>query len=87
MNIENKYIAVIGAGESGVGAALLAQKKGAKIFVSDFGPIKDNYRSELSNNVIDFEEKGHTTDRILKADLVIKSPGIPNQAPIIQSLI
>ena len=86
MNIENKYIAVIGAGESGVGAALLAQKMGAQVFVSDFGSIKESYRSELSENTIEFEEKGHSTDRILRSDLVIKSPGIPNEAPIIQSI-
>ena len=86
MNIENKYIAVIGAGESGVGAALLAQKYGAQVFVSDFGSIKENLRSELSENSIEFEEKGHSTDRILRSDLVIKSPGIPNEAPIIQSI-
>ena len=86
MNIENKYIAIIGAGESGVGAALLAQNKGAQVFVSDYGAIKENYRFELIENGIDYEENDHSIERIFKADLVIKSPGIPNESPVIQSI-
>ena len=57
MSLKNKYIAVIGAGESGVGAALLAQKLGAEVFVSDYGKIKENYKKELEENSISFEEK------------------------------
>ena len=86
MDIKDKYIAVIGAGESGVGAALLAQKMGAAVFVSDFNTIKDNYRDELKENGIPFEENGHTSEKIQKASMVIKSPGIPNESPVIQSI-
>ncbi len=86
MNIKDKYIAIIGAGESGVGAALLAQNKGAQVFVSDYGAIKENYRFELIENGIDYEENDHSIERIFKADLVIKSPGIPNESPVIQSI-
>ncbi|MEZ7838445.1 MAG: UDP-N-acetylmuramoyl-L-alanine--D-glutamate ligase [Flavobacteriales bacterium] len=70
-------IAVLGAGESGVGAALLAQKKGLTVFVSDFGQIKEPYQKELSDNGIEWEQGTHTEERILAADILIKSPGIP----------
>ena len=83
MNLKNKYISIIGAGESGVGAALLAKKVGANVFVSDFNLIKDQFRKELEGNDISYEENGHTLDKIGKADLIIKSPGIPNNTPII----
>ena len=83
MNLKNKYISIIGAGESGVGAALLAKKVGANVFVSDFNLIKDQFRKELEENDISYEENGHTLDKIGKADLIIKSPGIPNNTPII----
>ena len=82
-----KYIVVLGAGESGTGAALLAQKKGYAVFVSDFGPIADQYKKELEQAGIPFEENQHTEDRILTAAEVIKSPGIPDKAPIIKKLI
>ena len=82
-----KYIVVLGAGESGTGAALLAQKMGYAIFVSDFGPIAYQYKKELEQAVIPFEENQHTEDRILTANEVIKSPGIPDKAPIIKKLI
>ncbi|MFZ4101526.1 MAG: UDP-N-acetylmuramoyl-L-alanine--D-glutamate ligase [Sphingobacterium thalpophilum] len=82
-----KYIVVLGAGESGTGAALLAQKMGYAVFVSDFGPIADQYKKELEKAVIPFEENQHTEDRILTANEVIKSPGIPDKAPIITKLI
>jgi len=84
MNLRNKYIVVIGAGESGVGAALLAQKMGADVFVSDFNLIKDDFRKELKENGISYEENGHTLEIIGRADLIIKSPGIPNKTAIIQ---
>lgn len=82
-----KYIVVLGAGESGTGAAFLAQKKGFAVFVSDFGPIADQYKKELEQAGIPFEENQHTEDRILTATEVIKSPGIPDKAPIIKKLI
>jgi UDP-N-acetylmuramoylalanine--D-glutamate ligase len=82
-----KYIVVLGAGESGTGAALLAQKKGFAVFVSDFGPVADQYKKELGQAGIPFEENQHTEDRILTATEVIKSPGIPDKAPIIKKLI
>jgi len=82
-----KYIVVLGAGESGTGAALLAQKLGYKVFVSDFGPIADQYKKELEQAVIPFEENQHTEDLILIANEVIKSPGIPDKAPIIKKLL
>ena len=82
-----KYIVVLGAGESGTGAALLAQKEGFAVFVSDFGPIADQYKKELEQAGIPFEENQHTEDRILKATEVIKSPGIPDKAPVIKKLI
>ena len=84
MNLKNKYISIIGAGESGVGAALLAKKMGADVFVSDFNLIKDQFRKELEDNDISYEENGHTLDKIGKADLIIKSPGIPNNTPVIK---
>ena len=82
-----KYIVVLGAGESGTGAALLAQKMGYSVFVSDFGPIAYQYKKELEQALIPFEENQHTEDRILTANEVIKSPGIPDKAPIIKKLI
>ncbi len=79
-------IAILGAGESGVGAAILAQKKGYAVFVSDFGKIKDKYKEVLSNKNIDFEEGKHSEEKILNAELVVKSPGIPDKAPLIVKL-
>ena len=81
-----KYIVVLGAGESGTGAALLAQKEGYDVFVSDFGPISDQYKKDLEQAGISFEENKHTEDKILNATEVIKSPGIPDKAPIIKKL-
>ena len=88
MNImEKKRIVILGAGESGTGAAILAQKKGFEVFVSDLSEIKEYYRSELDARGIEWEQKQHTEERILAADEVIKSPGIPKEAPIIQKLM
>lgn len=81
-----KRIVVLGAGESGVGAAVLAQKKGFDTFVSDMSLIKDKYKKVLDERGIRWEEGHHTEELILNADEVIKSPGIPNNAPIIQKL-
>lgn len=82
----SQLIVILGAGESGVGTAILAQAKGFAVFVSDAGSIKDNYRSELLKRNISFEEGIHTTDKIMEADLVMKSPGIPDKAPIVIAL-
>ncbi len=82
----NKYIAILGAGESGVGAAILAKKMGWNVFVSDFGAIKDEFKTELTENGFEWEEGKHSEERILNADLVIKSPGIPDKAPLIKKL-
>lgn len=79
-------VAILGAGESGVGAAILAKTKGFEVFVSDFGKIGESYKAELTAYEIEFEEQQHTETRILNADLVIKSPGIPDKAPIIKKL-
>src|ERR1700710_1676289 len=77
-----RLIAILGAGESGVGAAYLARQQGYDVFVSDFGAIADNYKKQLQDWNILFEEKQHTEAQILEAAEVIKSPGIPEKAPI-----
>ncbi|WP_259071048.1 UDP-N-acetylmuramoyl-L-alanine--D-glutamate ligase [Mucilaginibacter sp. X4EP1] len=79
-------IVVLGAGESGVGAAFLAQQQGYEVFVSDFGAIADHYKQQLIDWNIRFEEKQHTEEEILAAVEVIKSPGIPEKAPIIKKI-
>ena len=81
-----KAIAILGGGESGVGAALLAQAKGYEVFLSDFGGLKEKYRADLNRAGIDFEEGQHSEARILVATEVIKSPGIPDTAPLVQKL-
>lgn len=86
MNVAGKHIVILGAGESGVGAAILAQKLGAQVFVSDFGSVKDSFREELSEYALEFEEGQHSFERILEADLVIKSPGIPEKAAIVKAI-
>jgi len=80
-NINN--IAILGSGESGVGAALLAKAKGIGVFVSDFGKIKSSFQEELEENAIEYEQGIHTESKILVADLIIKSPGIPDSAPLV----
>ena len=76
-------IVVLGAAESGVGAAVLAQKKGFEVFVSDMGTIKPEYKSMLEQYAIEWEEGHHTEEKILNAKEIIKSPGIPENAPMI----
>jgi UDP-N-acetylmuramoylalanine--D-glutamate ligase len=78
-------IVILGAGESGTGAALLAQAKGFEVFVSDQGTIKENYKAELKQHGLEFEEGLHTESKILNASLIIKSPGIPEKAEIIKN--
>ena len=82
-----KILGIIGAAESGVGAALLAKENGWQVFVSDYGQIKDVYKNELIENKIEFEENGHSAERLLKADMIVKSPGVPSNVPIIKTLI
>ena len=74
---------MIGAQESGVGAARLAQQQGLSVFVSDAGPIKPQYRDELTARGIDFEERGHTAARVLAAGEIVKSPGVPDTASLV----
>ena len=81
-----KTIVILGGGESGIGAALLAQAKGYAVFLSDQGRLKDHYRADLNRAGISFEEGQHTESRILAATEVVKSPGIPDTAPLIQKL-
>ena len=83
---EYREIVVLGAAESGTGAAVLAHKKGYKVFVSDNGTIHKKYKSVLTHFDIDFEEGGHSLQRILSASEVIKSPGIPDEVPVIKAL-
>ena len=80
-------LVILGAAESGVGTAVLAQKQGYEVFVSDMGAIRDRYKSVLSERDIEWEEGQHTEQRILSADEVVKSPGIPDTAPMVQKLI
>ncbi|MBO4729953.1 MAG: UDP-N-acetylmuramoyl-L-alanine--D-glutamate ligase [Bacteroidaceae bacterium] len=85
--MEKKRLVILGGGESGVGTALLAQTKGYDVFVSDFGIIKDPYKTMLQSHNIAFEDGGHTEQLILNADEVMKSPGIPDEAPIVSKII
>ncbi len=82
----SERVVILGAGESGTGAALLAKQKNFDVFVSDQGPIKDKYKSELQNERIPFEENLHSEEKILNASFVIKSPGIPLKAEIIKKI-
>ena len=81
-----KNLGIIGGAESGVGAALLASKHHWHVLVSDFGKINKQYKQELLDNDIEFEEEGHSEDRLLKMDMVVKSPGVPGNAAIIKRL-
>ena len=81
-----KKLVVLGAAESGVGAAILARRQGCDVFVSDMGPIQPRYKSLLDDHAIAWEEGGHTESKILDADEVVKSPGIPPTAPMIVKL-
>ena len=84
--MKKQRLVILGGGESGVGTAILGKQKGFEVFVSDFGSIKEKYKKVLSNNELDWEEGGHTEANILNADVVMKSPGIPDTAPIVQKL-
>jgi UDP-N-acetylmuramoylalanine--D-glutamate ligase len=81
-----KRLVILGGGESGIGTAILGKQKGYEIFVSDSGEILKKYKKVLLNNDILFEEKNHTESKILNADVVMKSPGIPETAPLVLKL-
>lgn len=91
-NIANTYypqsgrLVVLGAGESGVGTAILGKDKGFDVFVTDLGTIADNYKKSLDEEGIAYESGQHTEDLILNADIIVKSPGIPEKAPLIKKL-
>jgi len=87
MIMAQRKITVLGAGESGTGAAILAKKQGFDVFVSDLSLIKPYYKEELDRRGIEWEEQHHSEERILQSDEIIKSPGIPKEAPIIQKLM
>jgi UDP-N-acetylmuramoylalanine--D-glutamate ligase len=70
----HKNLVILGAAESGVGAALLGKQQGWNVFVSDGGPIKDHFKETLRQTQIEFEECGHTIERVLEADCIVKSP-------------
>jgi UDP-N-acetylmuramoylalanine--D-glutamate ligase len=80
-------LVILGGGESGVGTAILAKQKGYDVFVSDFGEIKDNYKDVLKQYEIKWEDNKHTEDLILNADVVMKSPGIPEKVAIVKKLL
>jgi UDP-N-acetylmuramoylalanine--D-glutamate ligase len=82
-----KRLVVLGGGESGVGTALLGKEKGFDVFVSDFGTLKKVYKDVLKHNEIEWEEGKHTASKILNADVVMKSPGISEQVPIVKALL
>ncbi|WP_452229780.1 UDP-N-acetylmuramoyl-L-alanine--D-glutamate ligase [Lacinutrix sp. MEBiC02404] len=85
--MKKKRLVILGAGESGVGTALLAKAKDYQVFVSDKGLIKDKYKEVLIHNEVEWEEQKHTESKILNADVVMKSPGIPEKVAIVQQLI
>ena len=86
MEKRGNRIVILGAGESGTGAAVLAKAKGFDVFVSDSSSIKPEYKKVLDSHQVEWEELHHSEEKILSADEVVKSPGIPKEAPIIQKL-
>jgi len=82
-----KRLVVLGGGESGVGAALLGKEKGYQVFLSDKGKIKEKYKEVLIHNEIEWEEQQHSEAKILNADVVVKSPGIPDKVSLVQKLL
>src|SRR3954447_25878050 len=81
-----KRLVILGGGESGVGAALLAKQKGYEVFLSDGGPLKQNYKQELVDSNIEFEDGGHTESKVLSADEIVKSPGIPEKNELVKKI-
>ena len=86
METKGKRLVVLGAGESGIGAAILGAREGYHVLVSDSGVIADPRKAELEANAIAWEENGHTLERMLEAELVVKSPGIPANAPVVSAV-
>lgn len=84
---QKKFLVVLGGGESGVGAAILAKDKGMNVFLSDSGTIAPSYKETLNREGIEWEEGSHDVERILQADEVVKSPGIPPTAPVVRQII
>ncbi len=84
IQVLKKRIVILGAGESGIGTAILAKKEGYEVFVSDGGKIQENYKTDLLNNGITFEEGTHSADKILNAATVMKSPGIPESNEMVK---
>jgi len=85
--MKKQRLVILGGGESGVGTALLGKAKGYEVFVSDKGIIKEKYKNVLINNEIEWEEGVHTESKILNADVVMKSPGIPDKVPLVKQLV
>ncbi|HEX7755507.1 MAG TPA: UDP-N-acetylmuramoyl-L-alanine--D-glutamate ligase, partial [Niabella sp.] len=81
-----KRLVILGGGESGVGAAILARQKGYEVFLSDGGSLKEVYRKELQEKEIRWEEEGHTEAKVLEADEIVKSPGIPEKNALVQKI-
>lgn len=84
--MNSKLLIILGGGESGVGSAILAKAKGFDVFLSDSGKLKDDHRQTLIEYGIDFEEGGHTEEKVLAADEIVKSPGIPDTVPLMQKV-
>ena len=82
-----KRIVVLGAAESGVGAAVLAKKQGFDVFVSDMSTIQEKYKTMLDERQVEWEEGQHSEEKILTADEIIKSPGIPKEAPMVRKAV
>jgi UDP-N-acetylmuramoylalanine--D-glutamate ligase len=82
-----KRLVILGGGESGVGTAILGKKEGFEVFVSDFGKINEKYKAVLNQYKIEWEDETHTESLILNADVVMKSPGIPEKSPIVKQLL
>ncbi len=87
MDIQNQNIVVLGAGESGVGSAILANMQGANVWVSDKGTIKEKYKQELNDHNIQWEAGTHTAEKIYAAQTIVKSPGIPDDVPIVKEAV
>jgi UDP-N-acetylmuramoylalanine--D-glutamate ligase len=85
--MKSKRLVILGGGESGVGAAILAQQKGLEVFLSDSGTLRADHRETLCSRQIAFEEGGHTEERVLQADEIVKSPGIPYSTPLMQKVL
>ena len=81
-----KRLVILGGGESGVGTAILGKQKGWEVFLSDRNSLKLHYRETLNKEGIEWEEGTHTEEKILSADVIMKSPGIPDKAPIVKKL-